>query len=107
MSPELDLRLQAYFAIYHIHPDIKSPLEDEELILDTTAAKLEEFKAYLESKADLIVDEDIYMQYEGLTYVLSVDIDKNEKIKHIFEKQWLLDLRAELSVAIETLSRPE
>ena len=55
MSPELDLRLQAYFAIYHIHPDIKSPLEDEELILDTTAAKLEEFKAYLESKADLIV----------------------------------------------------
>jgi hypothetical protein len=42
---ELELRLQAYMALYHIHPEIKSPLVDEELVLDVDCREVGELQA--------------------------------------------------------------
>jgi 2-oxo-4-hydroxy-4-carboxy--5-ureidoimidazoline (OHCU) decarboxylase len=102
---ELELRLQAYMALYHIHPEIKSPLVDEELVLDLTAERLENFKRYLAAHGSQFSSDDRYLGYFSLPYVLSVDTEKNEAIKTIFEKQWIDNLEASLNQAVEEMCR--
>lgn len=101
-DPALELRINAYFAIFHIHPEIKSPITDEDLVLDITAERLENYKQYLDQNGEDFAD-DAFVPYFSLPYVLSVDTDKNEDIKLIFEKQWIDDLNTDLADAVDRM----
>jgi 2-oxo-4-hydroxy-4-carboxy--5-ureidoimidazoline (OHCU) decarboxylase len=101
-DPHLELRINAYMAIFHIHPEIKSPITDEDLVLDITADRLENYKQYLDQNGGDFAD-DAFVPYFSLPYVLSVDTDKNEDIKLIFEKKWIEDLNNDLEVAIDRM----
>lgn len=101
-DPVLELRINAYMAIYHIHPEIKSAITDEDLVLDITADRLENYKRYLDQNGGDFAD-DSFVPYFSLPYVLTVDTDKNEDIKLIFEKKWIEDLTNDLSEAIDRM----
>ena len=102
---ELELKINAYMALYHIHPEIQSPLKDEELVLDITATRLEEFRAYLETDGAEFANQENFVHYFSIPYILSVDTERNTGIQEIFKKQWLTDLETELVQAVEYMCK--
>ena len=84
------------------HPEIKTSITDEDLILDLTSERLENFKHFLDQNGHEFAD-DKFVPYFSLPYVLSVDTDQNDDIKLIFEKQWLDDLESDLLQAIDLM----
>jgi 2-oxo-4-hydroxy-4-carboxy--5-ureidoimidazoline (OHCU) decarboxylase len=70
-----------------------------------TAERLENFKRYLAAHGSQFSSDDRYLGYFSLPYVLSVDTEKNEAIKTIFEKQWIDNLEASLNQAVEEMCR--
>lgn len=103
-DPVLELRFHAYMAIYYIHPEIKSSITDEDLVLDLTAERLENYKQFLDQSGGDFA-EDKFAPYFSLPYVLSVDTDQNDDIKLIFEKRWLTDLETDLLQAVDMMCR--
>jgi hypothetical protein len=91
-------------AIYYIHPEIKSSITDEDLVLDITAERLENYKHFLDQNGGDFA-EDRFAPYFSIPYVLSVDTDQNDDIKLIFEKTWLTDLENDLLQAIDVMCR--
>jgi hypothetical protein len=98
----MELRINAYMAIYYIHPEIKSSITDEDLVLDVTAERLAIFKQFLDQSGGDFA-EDMFAPYFSLPYVLSVDTDQNDDIKLIFEKKWLTDLEEDLLLTIDVM----
>lgn len=89
-------------AIYYIHPNIKSTITDEDLVLDLTAERLESYKRFLDQNGGEFTD-DKYVPYFSIPYVLEVDTDQNDDIKLIFDQQWLTDLEADLVQAMDVM----
>jgi len=100
-DPWTEMRAQAHLAVFHIHPETKSLLQDEEQILDITAARLVEFKEYIEKNGALFANNEQFLPYIGLPYILSVDTEQNEGLNAIYQKRWVDEIEQDMERQVE------
>lgn len=96
MDAFTEMRLHVYMSIYHIHPQIASPIEDEDTILDITTSRLSSFKQYIEKNSEHFSSDDRFIPYLSIPYILTVDTQNNDSINIIYQKEWLTDLHRDM-----------